>query len=69
VPLAKSPCIEEGYAAVAPVPGLPETRARIAWRHLQLALFLLRQGTVPDSARRAARLARLLDGLAFLLEP
>ena len=38
-------------------------------RNLQLALFLLRRGTVSDPARRAVRLARLLDGLAFLLTP
>jgi hypothetical protein len=63
------PCLLEGYPAVVRLRGAPTTRPRIVWRHLQLALFLLRQGTVPDPARRAARLARLLDGLAFLLTP
>ena len=69
VALRAVPLMLEGYQAVAPLPGLPETRARIAWHHIQLALFLLRQGTLPDPARRAARFARLLDGLAFLLDP
>jgi aminoglycoside phosphotransferase (APT) family kinase protein len=69
VALRAVPLMLDGYQAVAPVPGLPDTRARIAWRHLQLGLFLLRRGTLPDPAQRAARLARLLDGLAFLLDP
>jgi hypothetical protein len=68
VALRAVPVLLDGYQAVAPLPGLPDTRARIAWRHLQLGLFLLRRGTLPDPARRAARLARLLDGLAFLLD-
>ena len=67
VPLRAVPFLLNGYQAVAPPPGAPATRPRIAWRHLQLALFLLRQGTVPDPSRREARLARLLDGLAALL--
>jgi aminoglycoside phosphotransferase (APT) family kinase protein len=68
VALRAVPFLLDGYQAVAPLPGLPDTRARIAWRHLQLGLFLLRRGTLPDPTRRVARLARLLDGLAFLLD-
>jgi aminoglycoside phosphotransferase (APT) family kinase protein len=68
VPLRVVPSMLEGYREVAP-PGDHETvEARILWRHLQLALYLLRRDPQPGRSWAERPLGMLVDVTRFLLD-
>jgi aminoglycoside phosphotransferase (APT) family kinase protein len=68
VPLRAAPWLLAGYRTVAPVENDETAEARILWRHLQLALYLLRRGPQPDHSWAERPLAMLLEIMRFLLE-
>jgi hypothetical protein len=68
VPLRAVPWMLAGYRQVAPLDGDETAEARILWRHLQLALFLLRRGPVPGRAWAERPLAMLLEIMRFAID-
>jgi aminoglycoside phosphotransferase (APT) family kinase protein len=63
------PFVLAGYRGVAPLDHDAAAEARIAWHHVQLALYFLRPERHPPRAAVEARLARLLAELGWFLEP
>jgi aminoglycoside phosphotransferase (APT) family kinase protein len=66
MPLRAVPAILQGYDAVAPI-GNPESfAARILWRQLQMALFLLQREPQPNRSWAERPLGALLDIMRFM---
>ena len=65
VPLRAVPFLLEGHRAVAPVDGDETAEARILWRHLQLALYLLRRPPQPGRSWAERPVAMLVEILRF----
>jgi aminoglycoside phosphotransferase (APT) family kinase protein len=66
VPLRAAPWMLASYREVAPLDETAE--ARILWRHLQLALLVLRRGPLPERSWAERPLAMLLEIMRFLIE-
>jgi len=62
------PFVLAGYRAVAPLDNDPAAEARIAWHHVQLALYFIRPDRDPPRAQAEARIRRLLAELGWFLE-
>ena len=67
VPLRVVPSMLEGYREVA-APDDETVEARILWRHLQLALYLLRRDPQPGRSWAERPLGMLVDVMRFLLD-
>jgi aminoglycoside phosphotransferase (APT) family kinase protein len=65
VPLAAAPFMLEGHRDVAPLDDDAHVEARSVWRHLLLALRLIRRGPLPGFAWAERPLSMLLDLLMF----
>jgi aminoglycoside phosphotransferase (APT) family kinase protein len=61
------PFVLAGYRAVAPLDNDDAAAARIAWHHVQLALYFIRPDRHPPHALAAARIRRLLAELGWFL--
>ncbi len=68
MPLGAVPFLLEGYRAIAPLDGDDTAEARILWRHLQLALYLLQREPQPDRAWAERPMAMLLEIMRFLVQ-
>ena len=68
VPLRAAPWLLAGYRDVAQLEGDETAEARILWRHLQLALFLLRREPLPGRSWAERPLAMLLEIMRFLID-
>lgn len=68
VPLGVVPSMLAGYREVAPLPSDNTAEARILWRHLQIALFLLGRPPLPEQSWAERPLGVLLETLRFLIE-
>lgn len=66
IPLRSVPFVLEGYRVVVPLDENAE--ARILWRHLQLALFLLRREPQPQRAWAERPQAMFIEIMCFFLE-
>ena len=65
IPLRAVPLMLDGYRAVAPLPGDDDAEARILWRHLQLALFLLQRPPQAGHAWAERPLGMMMEILRF----
>jgi aminoglycoside phosphotransferase (APT) family kinase protein len=68
VPLRAVPLLLQGYRAAGALPGEAAIEARILWRHLQLALLVLRRGPMPGRSWAERPLAMLLEIVRFMFE-
>jgi hypothetical protein len=68
VPLRVVPSMLEGYREVVQSGGDETVEARILWRHLQLALYLLRRDPQPGRSWAERPLGMLVDVTRFLLD-
>ncbi|MEO7910971.1 MAG: aminoglycoside phosphotransferase family protein [Roseiflexaceae bacterium] len=68
VPLRAVPLLLQGYREVATLDHEPTAEARILWRHLQLALLVLRRGPMPERSWAERPLAMLLEIMRFMIE-
>lgn len=68
VPLGVVPHMLAGYREVAPLSRDDTAEARILWRHLQIALFLLDRPPLPGRSWAERPLGVLLETLRFLIE-
>jgi aminoglycoside phosphotransferase (APT) family kinase protein len=67
VPLRAVPLMLEGHREIASLIDDEHAEARIVWRHLQLALFMLPRGAVSGRSWAEQPLAMLLEILRFFL--
>jgi aminoglycoside phosphotransferase (APT) family kinase protein len=67
MPLRVVPAMLEGYQGVAPIEDLPSFTARILWRQIQVALFLLQREPQPNRSWAERPIGALLDIMRFLL--
>jgi aminoglycoside phosphotransferase (APT) family kinase protein len=68
IPLRAVPLLLQGYRTVAALDGEATAEARILWRHLQLALLVLRRGPLPGRSWAERPLAMLLEIMRFMIE-
>jgi Ser/Thr protein kinase RdoA (MazF antagonist) len=68
IPLRIVPFLLEGYRAVKPLDDDANAEARILWRQLQLALFLLLREPQPKRSWAERPTAMLMDITRFFLE-
>jgi aminoglycoside phosphotransferase (APT) family kinase protein len=68
LPLRAVPWALAGHREVAPVDGDETVEARILWRHLQLALWLLRRSPQPGRSWAERPVAMFIEVLRFFLE-
>lgn len=68
VPLRAVPLLLQGYREVAALEHDATAEARILWRHLQLALLVLRRGPTPGRSWAERPLAMLLEIMRFMIE-
>jgi aminoglycoside phosphotransferase (APT) family kinase protein len=68
IPLRAVPFMLEGHREIAPLDGDETAEARILWRHLHIALWLMRRGPQPTHSWAERPLAMLLEIMRFLLE-
>ncbi len=68
IPLRAVPFVLDGYRAVAPLAHDETAEARIVWRHLQIAFFLLRREPQPGRSWAERPAAMLLEILRFFLD-
>lgn len=68
VPLRAAPWLLAGHREVAPLDNDETAEARVLWRHLQLALLVLRRGPLPERSWAERPLAMLLEIMRFLIE-
>jgi aminoglycoside phosphotransferase (APT) family kinase protein len=68
VPLRAVPSLLQGYRAAGALPEEASIEARILWRHLQLALLVLRRGPMPGRSWAERPLAMLLEIVRFMFE-
>lgn len=67
VPLRVVPALLSGYREVAPLEGDASAEARILYRHLQIALFLVRRPPQPDRSWAERPLGAMLETLYGLV--
>ena len=67
IPLRAVPFMLEGYREVAPLPEDETAEARILWRHLQIALYLLGRPPQPGLSWAERPAAMLLEIMRFFL--
>jgi aminoglycoside phosphotransferase (APT) family kinase protein len=67
IPLRAVPSMLEGYRGVAPLPVDETAEARILWRHLQIALYLLGRPPQPGLSWAERPTAMMLEILRFFL--
>jgi aminoglycoside phosphotransferase (APT) family kinase protein len=67
IPLRAVPFMLEGYRGVAPLPEDETAEARILWRHLQIALYLLGRPPQPGLSWAERPAAMLLEIMRFFL--
>ena len=67
IPLRAAPFMLTGYREVAPLPEDDTAEARILWRHLQIALFLLGRDPQPGLSWAERPAAMLVEILRFFL--
>ena len=67
IPLRAVPFMLEGYREVAPLPEDETAEARILWRHLQIALYLLGRPPQPELSWAERPAAMLLEIMRFFL--
>jgi aminoglycoside phosphotransferase (APT) family kinase protein len=68
VPLRAVPLLLQGYREIAAPDRDASIEARILWRHLQLALLVLRRGPMPGRSWAERPLAMLLEIMRFMIE-
>jgi aminoglycoside phosphotransferase (APT) family kinase protein len=68
VPLRAVPFMLEGYRSVSPLEGDETGEARILWRHLQLALYLLGRAPMPGWSWAEQPLPMLLEVMRFFVD-
>jgi aminoglycoside phosphotransferase (APT) family kinase protein len=68
VPLRAVPLMLQGYREVAALDDEATAEARILWRHLQLALLVLRRSPLPGRSWAERPLAMLLEIMRFMIE-
>lgn len=68
LPLRAVPWVLTGYREVAPAEGDETVEARILWRHLQLALFLLQRPPQPGRSWAERPMGMLLEIVRFFLD-
>ena len=68
VPLRAAPWLLAGHRDVAPLDDDHTAEARVLWRHLQLALLVLRRGPLPDRSWAERPLSMLLEIMRFEIE-
>jgi aminoglycoside phosphotransferase (APT) family kinase protein len=68
VPLRAVPLMLQGYREVAALDHAATAEARILWRHLQLAMLVLRRGPMPGRSWAERPLAMLLEIMRFMIE-
>jgi hypothetical protein len=68
VPLRAAPLLLQGYREVVDPDVQTSIEARILWRHLQLALLLLRRDPQPGRSWAERPLAMLLEIMRFMIE-
>jgi len=69
IPLRAVPFMLEGHREIAPLDGDETAEARILWRHLQIAIWLMRRGPQPTYSWAERPWAMFLEIMRFLLEP
>lgn len=67
IPLRAVPFVLEGHRAVAPLDDDETAEVRILWRHLQLALYLLRRPPQPGRSWAERPTGMLVEVLRFFL--
>ena len=67
IPLRAVPSMLSGYRELAPLPGDETAEARILWRHLQIALYLLGRPPQPALSWAERPAAMLLEVMRFFL--
>jgi len=68
IPLRVAPFLLEGYRTVTPLDSDESAEARILWRHLHLALFLLQREPQPNRSWAEQPTAMFIDIARFFLE-
>ena len=68
IPLRAVPSMLSGYRELAPLPGDDTAEARILWRHLQIALYLLGRPPQPGLSWAERPAAMMLETLRFFLD-
>ena len=68
VPLRAAPWLLAGHRDIAPLDDDQAAEARVLWRHLQLALLVLRRGPLPHRSWAERPLAMLLEVMRFQIE-
>jgi aminoglycoside phosphotransferase (APT) family kinase protein len=68
VPLRAAPWLLAGHRDVAPLDDDQTAEARVLWRHLQLALLVLRRGPLPTRSWAERPLSMLLEIMRFQFE-
>ena len=68
VPLRAAPWLLAGHREVALLDNDETAEARVPWRHLQLALLVLRRGPLPGRSWAERPLAMLLEIMRFLIQ-
>ncbi len=68
IPLRAVPFMLSGHREIAPLDGDETAEARILWRHLQIAIWLMRRDPQPTHSWAERPLAMFLEIMRFLLE-
>jgi aminoglycoside phosphotransferase (APT) family kinase protein len=68
VPLRAAPWLLAGHRDIALLDDDQTAEARVLWRHLQLALLVLRRGPLPDRSWAERPLSMLLEIMRFAIE-
>jgi len=68
IPLRAVPFMLEGHREIAPLDADETAEARILWRHLQVAIWLMRRGPQPTHSWAERPWAMFLEIMRFLLE-
>jgi aminoglycoside phosphotransferase (APT) family kinase protein len=68
VPLRAAPWLLAGHREVGPLDNDETAEARVLWRHLHLALLVLRRGPLPDHSWAERPMSMLLEIMRFLIE-
>jgi aminoglycoside phosphotransferase (APT) family kinase protein len=68
VPLRAAPWLLAGHREVTLLDNDETAEARVLWRHLQLALLILRRGPLPGRSWAERPLAMLLEIMRFMIE-
>ena len=66
MPLRATPAMLRGYCEVSPIDDLESFTARILWRQIQLALFLIQREPQPNRSWAERPLGMLLDIFRFM---